>query len=63
LRYHEAVFQKKQDATGRYRFDIHSIREQFSGMVKNPKGGDEILSREIDPRWVRYHLFAFLWSG
>ena len=56
LRYHKAEFQKKKEATGKYRFDIQESPEHFSGMMKDPKGGDEIVSKKIDPRWVRYHF-------
>ncbi len=31
-------------------------REHFSGMVKNPTGGNEILSKEIAPSWVRFYF-------
>ncbi len=35
-----------------------TIREHFSGMVKNPTGGNEILSKEIAPSWVRFYFSA-----
>jgi hypothetical protein len=67
LRYHPAVlkYPKGTRIVGA-RQNLYTrplIREHFSGMVKNPTGGNEILSKEIAPSWVRFyfsHIFVEL---
>ncbi len=56
LRFHAPVFKNRYLPSSDTPHIRPTIPEQFSGMMKNPKGGNEILCKEIRPQWVCYHF-------
>jgi hypothetical protein len=72
LRYHKPVYKQGMPlraSRGKPGMSLRASRgkpdlrpttqERFSGMMKNPKeGGKEILTENLDPKWVRYHFHS-----
>ena len=64
LRYHPAVGNRRSFTQNSFFSDgrkcqVYSrptVREQFDGMMRDPRKNKDVITREIDPRWVHYHF-------